>query len=455
MGGLIGELLVSRWRVHKRDAWCRERLEDFQVKGLARLRQHAQRHSRHFADRCRGLEAAPLAELPPLTKRELMAAWDRVVTSPELNLASVTQQLRNLEAARGDPGRPWQGRWWMAATAGSTGERAVFVWDREEWIAILSSYARVNDWSGLKVGPRRRLPTAIVSTRNPAHQSAVVGAALRNPLVPTLRLDATQPIDQLVAELNRFRPRLLVCYASMLAPLAEAQLAGDLRIGPEKVITASEELLGPAREAAIEAWGVQVVNTYAATETATIASMCSHGSMHVYEDFVVVEPVDRQYQPVPDGQVADRLLVTVLFSRTLPLIRYELTDSIRLATAPCPCGSPFKVLDTVVGRTEATLRMGGAYGGLVSVRPGVFHGVVEPIAVHGWQVEQNDTGVTVRVVDPQHYVDDARLAKDLRAALLAAGVSANVTVEVERIAGLGRSSLGKAPLIVGRGGSRG
>ena len=452
MSGLIGGLLVSRWWVQRRDEWSRGRLEDFQAKGLIRVRQHAQRHSRHFAEQYRGLEDAPLVELPPLTKSELMSDWDRVVTSPGLSLDSVTQQLRNLETVGGDPGRPWQGRWWMAATAGSTGERAVFVWDRAEWIAILSSYARVNDWSGVRVGPRRRLPTAIVSTRNPVHQSAVVGASLRNPLVPTLRLDATRPIDQLVAELNGFRPRLLVCYASMLAPLAEAQLAGALRISPEAVITASEEQLAAAKQAAVEAWGVKVINTYAATETATIASMCSHGSMHVYEDFLVVEPVDSHYRPVPDGQVADRLLVTVLFSRTIPLIRYELTDSVCLATTPCPCGSPFKVLESVVGRTQSTLQMSGADGVLVTVRPGVFHGVIEPVAVHGWQVEQDETGVTVRVVDPDRRVDNERLAMDLRAALTAAGVAPDVTVEVERVRRLARTRLGKAPLILGRRG---
>lgn len=449
MSGLIGGLLVSRWRVRQRDDWKRGRLEDFQAEGLMRLRHHALRHSPHFADQYRGLEGAPLAELPPLTKSELMASWDRVVTSPELSLDSVTQHLRKIETVGDDSGRPWKGRWWMAATAGSTGERGVFVWDRREWTAILSSYARVNDWSGVKVGPRRRLPTAIVSTRNPAHQSSVVGASLRNPLVPTLRLDATQPIDQLVAALNKFRPRLLVCYASMLAPLAEAQLAGGLRIGPEKLITASEEQLAPARRAAMEAWGVQVINTYAATETATIASMCSRGSMHVYEDFVVVEPVDNKYRPVPDGEVADRLLVTVLFSRTLPLIRYELTDSVCLGTTPCSCGSPFKVLESVAGRTEATLQMNAADNGVVSVHPNVFHNAIEQIAVHGWQVEQNDAGVTVRVVDPDQNVDDKRLAKDLRVALMAAGVSADVSIGVERVRQLARSRLGKAPLIVG------
>jgi phenylacetate-CoA ligase len=450
MTGLIAELLVGRQLIRQRDDWTRRRLQDFQAAGLMQLRHHAITQAPHFADHYRGLEGAPLAELPPLTKSELMASWDRIVTTPDLSLGSVTQHLRDIETSGGDPGRPWKGRWWMSATAGSTGERAVFVWSRREWTAILSSYARVNDWAGVKVGLRRRLPTAIVSTRNPAHQSAVVGASLRNPLVPTLRLDATESMDQLVVALNKFRPRLLVCYASLLAPLAEAQVAGALRIAPEKVITASEEQLVPARRAAMEAWGVQVVNTYAATETATIASMCTHGSMHVYEDFVVVEPVDNDFQPVPDGQVADRLLVSVLFSRTLPLIRYELTDSVCLATTQCPCGSTFKVLESVAGRTEATLQMGSPDGRSVSVRPGVFHHVIEAIAVHGWQVEQNDTGVTVRVVDPEHHVDDRRLARDLLLGLMNAGVSADVTVSVERVPQLARSTVGKTPLILGR-----
>lgn len=61
-------------------------------------------------------------------------------------------------------------------------------------------------------------------------------------------------------------------------PLAEAQLAGALRIAPEKVITASEEQLPEANKAAVTAWVVDVLDTYAATETARIACMCRRGT---------------------------------------------------------------------------------------------------------------------------------------------------------------------------------
>jgi putative adenylate-forming enzyme len=395
----------------------------------------------------RGLAGAPLTAIPPLSKSTLMEFWDDLVTTPGLRREEVLHHLASQEAEGSEPARPWRGRWWMAATGGTTGERGVFVWNRREWVAVLASYARVNDWAGVSVGLRHPLPTAIVSTRNPTHQSAVVGASLSSSLVPTLRLDATEPMDTVVERLNRFQPRLLVAYASMIPPLAEAQLSGALRIAPEKVISASEELLPAACEIATRAWTVETLNTYAATETATIASMCPLGSLHLYEDFVIAEPVDDSYQPVPEGQ-DDRLLVTVLFSRTLPLLRYELDDRIRLATTPCACGSPYRVVELIRGRTDASLRLATEHGGTVVVYPSTFYDAIGPVAVRGWQVRQTPSGLTVRVVDPDRRLDPSAIVQALRTSLMKSGVAPQVSVGVERAPALDRTHAGKLPLIV-------
>jgi hypothetical protein len=40
---------------------------------------------------------------------------------------------------------------------------------------------------------------------------------------------------------------------------------------------------------------------------------------------------------VPAGSTGTRPLVTVLSSRTLPMIRFEVTDRVRLSTTGCPC----------------------------------------------------------------------------------------------------------------------
>lgn len=54
--------------------------------------------------------------------------------------------------------------------------------------------------------------------------------------------------------------------------------------------------------------------------------------MHLVEDLVIPGVLDNDYRPVSAGKTGDRLRVTVLFGRTIPLLRYEMTDRVRLAT---------------------------------------------------------------------------------------------------------------------------
>lgn len=441
---LIAGTLLARRRVRERDRWSRDRLLAFQRVELDQLLKFARTNSPYYRQVLPGAGDVSLADLPVLTKSVLMEQWDRISTSPALRLAEVQRRLAETERTGDDPGRPWRGRWWLAGTGGTTGRRAVFAWDRQEWTQVLTSYARVNDWAGVGVGLRRPLRTAVVSSVNPTHQSAVVGASLRSRLVPTLRLDARTPVADLAGELDRFGPRLLVAYASMIGPLAQAQLAGQLHIRPEKVVAASEVLAPAARSGAHAAWGASVVvDTYAATETAGIASTCLQGGWHLYEDFVILEPVDHAYHPVPVGVTADKVLVTVLFSRTLPLIRYELTDSIRVSAKQCSCHLPFALLEAVEGRTQDTITLSGRHGP-VRVHPLLFHDALEVVAPNGWQVEQQPDKLVVRLIAPA--ADTALVRRRIEEALADLGVEA-IGVDVVTVTALERTPLGKIPLV--------
>jgi putative adenylate-forming enzyme len=441
---LIADALVARVGVRQRDRWSRTRLLAFQHERLERLLRHARTSSPYYREVLTGAPGAPLAELPVLAKRTLMEQWDRICTSDALRLSEVERRLGETELSGTDPGQAWRGRWRLAATGGTTGRRGMFAWNRQEWIQVLTSYARVNDWAGVSVGLRRPLRTAFVSSLNPTHQSAVVGASLRSRLVPTLRLDAVTPEADLVDELNRFEPRLLVAYASMVGLLAQAQLDGRLHIRPERVVAASEPLTASARLAAQTAWGNSVVvDSYAATETASIASTCSQGGWHLCEDFVIVEPVTEDYRPVPVGVTADKVLVTVLFSRTLPLIRYELTDSIRLSKETCTCGLPFALLEAVEGRTEDTLSLPGRHGP-VRVHPNVFHTALEAVAPNGWQVEQQPNTLMVRLVGPA--ADPEQVRRRVQQALAGLTIE-TMAVEVVTVTAIERTRLGKTQLV--------
>ena len=105
-----------------------------------------------------------------------------------------------------------------------------------------------------------------------------------------------------------------------------------------------------------------------------------------------------------------RLLVTALFAPTLPLIRYELSDGVRLHTEACPCGRPFARITGVDGRVSETLWLRSAQGESVTISPVVIHEVMDVAEVTGWQLLQEPDRLCLRVVIPEGGDGPARVA---------------------------------------------
>ena len=435
-------LLRRRQALLGRVNWSREQLEAHQAQSLAALRRHAYAHSPFYGRFHRGLEDRPLAELPVLSKGEMMANFDDFVTDRALRLADVDAFLSGFK----DDER-FLGRYFVNATSGSTGRRGVFVHDEDEWLTILASYARSYAWGGAMPGLTRRMRMAVVSTTTPWHQSALVGASVRSWFTPTLRLNASDPLPEIVARLNAWQPETLVTYASMVRLLAEEQLEGRLRIEPRAVFSASEVLTDQTRRRAREVWGREVFNVYGATETATIASECEHHvGMHLFEDLVITEIVDEHNRPVPPGEFGEKVLVTVLFSRTQPLIRYEMSDSVRASSAVCPSGWSFAMIDGIQGRLQEVLHLPAKAGGTVAIQPIVFHDVMDIVPVGGWQVVFRPDSLTVLLAGVSPGFSDEGLVRSLRGALEVRGAILP-PVMVRHVETIPREVLGKAPLI--------
>ena len=215
----------------------------------------------------------------------------------------------------------------------------------------------------------------------------------------------------------------------------------------------ASEVLTPHTAAELEtAWGSAPFDVYAATETAGIASPCIYRNRHVYEDLLIVEPVDQAGHPVPPGTTGTKLLVTVLFSRTLPLIRYEMSDTVSLGGRGCPCGRAFTILEGIEGRIEDVLQLPGE-AGRVNVHPIVFHHILDQAAAAGWQVIQEADGLRVLVAGlaPGASTEGVRTA--VAGALKDAGV-VDTQVKVHVVERLERTALGKAPFVRGLTGPR-
>jgi phenylacetate-CoA ligase len=441
---IILKILALRHRMRQRDRWTRQRLEAYRARELRLLREYAYARSPFYGSFHKEFSERPLNDLPILTKEAVMEHFDELVTDPTVRLADVETHLSALSG--GD--ELFERRYRVASTSGSTGRRGLFLWDPGEWATVLASYNRSFDWAGVGAGLTRRTSMAVVSSTTPWHQSARVGASVHSPWVPTLRIDSGDPLESIVERLNGFRPKVLVAYASMAHLLAEEQLAGRLRISPGFVFGSSEVFTEQARRRVEEAWGRKPFEVYAATEPAGIASECEHHrGMHHFEDLVITEVVDEKNRPVPPGVYGEKVLVTVLFSRTMPLIRYEMSDSVRPASSPhCPCGRPFALIDGIQGRAEDVLRFAAASGGQVSVQPIVFHRVMDAVPAGGWQVAQGPEGLTVLLSGVREGFADSTMVDSLKRELAAQGALVP-PVKVRRVATIPRTKVGKAPLI--------
>ncbi|MBI5642999.1 MAG: phenylacetate--CoA ligase family protein [Deltaproteobacteria bacterium] len=371
-----------------------------------------------------------------------MDRWDDIVTDRTIKLSDVQNFLYGIRDIR-----LFNNRFHVAATSGSTGGRGVFIYNSREWLWVLASYIRAADFAGIKTGITNAVKIAIVSTTTPWHQSALVGASLRSRFAQTLRIDAAEPLKEIVRKLNAFNPLLLIGYPSVLKMLAEEKLSGALDISPEYIFSAAEVLLPDTRRVIKNAWGVQAFDVYGSTETGGIASECAWHGLHLYEDLVITEVVDENHRPVVPGKYGAKLLVTVLWSRLLPLIRYELDDRVMASGMACPCGRPFALIDGIEGRLEEVIELRGENSAPVKVHPNFFHNILEAYKTRGWQVvKERGDKLRISILRNGGGADPDKITKAIKAGLDRQKVR-GTAIEVTFVDSLDHAPTGKIILI--------
>jgi phenylacetate-coenzyme A ligase PaaK-like adenylate-forming protein len=426
------------WHEH----WSRERIKTYQASRLRELRRFALAHSPFYRTFHKQLESRPLSEPPVLTKRHLMEAYDDAVTDRAIRLADVRNHISS-----GLAGKLFLGRYQVCATSGTSGEPGIFLYASREWAWILASFARANRWAGIPAGLFHQLRLAMVGSSKPWPLSNAVAESLHSPWVPSLRLAATDPVADICRKLTGWRPRLLITYAAMAGILAEEELASRLDIAPQVVMCVAEALTRAVRTQVRRAWGAEPFKIYSSRETACIAAEChAHAGLHLFEDLLVTEVVDEDNHPVPLGTMGAKVLVSLLFSRTLPLIRYELDDGANLSSDDCDCRLPFRRLTKIGGRIAETLRIARPDGSVANLHPTQFEGVIGLTDVKCWQVIRERDGLRVMLLAPVSEVTRHKVAANLRALLETLDIH-DLPVNLEIVGDIHRTPPGKMVLV--------
>lgn len=335
----------------------------------------------------RRIDDLTLADLPVAHKADLMRDFDDWVADPAIRL----DDLRRFTADPANQAEPFLGRYMVWESSGSNGVPALFVQDAHA-MAVYDAL----EWARRPVfravagagGVHGAGPAVFVGATDGAFASVVSIERLRrlNPMIGASLhcLSFMRPKAEWMAELERLDPASIATYPSVALALAEERRAGRLSISPAEVWTGGETLEPGVRRHIEETFGCRVVNSYGASEFLTIGCECAHGRLHVNEDWVLLESVDRHGRPVAPGTTGQTVLLTNLANHVQPVIRYDLGDRVTFVPGRCTCGSILPVIQ-VEGRCDDALHLGDDG---VTVTPLALTTVLEDAGLFEFQLVQ-------------------------------------------------------------------
>ena len=301
-------------------------------------------------------------DFPILTKSGLLENFDQIVTLPDVRLEDIQQFLGESR----NPEQRFRGRYVVIHTSGSSGQVAYFIYDPRAWARGLSQLLNSGDFS-LLPGKRKRM--ALFGATEGHFTGVSIAVSSMSPPLHLLHIlkcfEINRPIAVTIAGLNEYQPDVIAGYATGLRVLAEKQLAGELRIRPRGIHSSGEPLLDADRAVIEEAFGKCVRNVYVSSEH-MFMGLKEPGwtSMRLLEDDLIFEIYP------------DHALVTNLFNRALPLIRYRMNDVLTLLDTSEH--APYRAISDIVGRVEQSAGFVNEHGVKDSISPHTINEIIIP-----------------------------------------------------------------------------
>lgn len=322
---------------HRFRRYSRDQIRRYQQSRVASVLRYAVGHSRFFREYYEGLDLRNPSQLPTVNKRIMMdnlTHYNTVGLTKEEILAFCLEVEKSRDFTRRLRGLN------IGMSSGTSGNKGIeMVSRREESYMKAALFARFDFPRGEKINL-----AFILRVSAPAFNFDRFG----HRLTYISQLGSIDDIRRQLAEVN---PNVLSAPPSMLKIIAGEVEQGRLSIAPKRVVSYAEVLYPDVKAYLASVFGGPIHEIYKCTE-GPIAITCGHGSLHINEDLVYVETLDENGAETPPGEPCRKLIVTDLHKRIQPIIRYELNDIITVSPDQCPCGSSFRVIERIQGRSD-------------------------------------------------------------------------------------------------------
>lgn len=403
-------LVIAMLNTYKGSKLNQEQLKKLQYKRLKKLVEYAKKKSPYFKELYKDIkDDFKLEELPPTTKIEMMKYFDSWITDDNISVKRIEEFTSDID----NVGRMIDDKYLIFKTSGSTGNPAIVLYDKQNIdvasaVAALRTFARKEDFKAFMKNGKR---TAGVFANYGFYLACGMSRYLQLQMPRKknkITVDVNAPEEQIIKKLNEFNPSMLSGYPSNLALLSSFE---ELTIKPNVVITGGELLTNEIRKKLTDKFNCYVQTHYSCTEAGEIACECSEKHLHINEDWVIVEPVDKDNNPIPYGVRSDKVLITNLSNYIQPFIRYELTDRIIVHNEKCKCGKNTCWLE-IEGRTDDILEFNNG----ILIAPMSFYKILEEIKeiVRFQLIQRSYQKLELRLIAEEKEVAFDKAKKDLQ-----------------------------------------
>lgn len=332
------------------------------------------------------LKDVNIENLPVINKSVLIENFDEIITSKFINKSELHKYFKYPFSFN----RKFMKKYLAFHTSGSTGNTAYVVWGPREFaiatVILLTKNTQL--FTGEKLSEllfrRKKFLYFGIMDDYVGGNSWVYGMRF---LTKLKMLSIFSPIEKQCKELNEFQPDVIMAKPHLLGKLANQQKLGNLKINPEKIIFVGEMLMPHDKELIETYFGYKPSNSYSTCETGPVAFQSDDvEGLDIIEDEVWVELLDEFDNPIREYYKPGRIVITNLYNKIMPIIRYDIGDS--ACYIPGKKAGHFNRISYIQGRQTSSFIFENMDGTQVKISEFPFWSLFVP-GIARYQVIQN------------------------------------------------------------------
>jgi phenylacetate-coenzyme A ligase PaaK-like adenylate-forming protein len=247
------------------------------------------------------------------------------------------------------------------STGGSTGRPKYSYFTHEEFDRIATGLADEYILHGL--GPQDMVANLFVAGHLWS-SFLVVDRALNKIGVANLPIGGHIDLTEVAKYLATFKPTALFGLPSTLSGLLNHCLQKKIALKIDKIFYAGEHISAAMSQNFQKHWATNAIHSagYASADAGLIGYQCpqqSSGTHHLFSDLILLELVSPDGNVVAKPGVEGEIVVTTLYRKLMPMVRYKTGDLGQYDDKPCGCGRHDAVFQ-LLGRCDDRLQIGGA-----------------------------------------------------------------------------------------------